>query len=393
MRFRIFERSRSPEDQMRGNPELLQAGDCSGPSQMPVIASKGIRPAVLIIAPVVVVVIRIAVIRIRIPTIKSVISEAAPKPASESAMAKSSPAAEVAESSPAKSSAAETTSAARDGDRPYARKGCFGCAPLDIVKLSSLSLWAFMYLYTFAAAAGGCPKEGDAIVTDRPDVTNSSIAVPVSSLQIENGVNFSARDGAEVLDGTNTRLRLGVAPCLELLVDLPTYFVALRGSASSGFSDVAPAVKWQISPVPGKVDLSAVVGVALPTGTTDIAGRGAQPYVQFPWSWELHDGWGLSGMVTEFIRPADPTSKLVTQTTFVTERKVSEKASLFVEYVGYYPDHSSPSQLINSGGMYRLTPTQQIDFHVAVGLNHNAPNFIFGLGYSIRLDGLLAGNR
>jgi hypothetical protein len=44
MRFRIFERSRSPEDQMRGNPELLQAGDCSGPSQMPVIASKGIRP-------------------------------------------------------------------------------------------------------------------------------------------------------------------------------------------------------------------------------------------------------------------------------------------------------------------------------------------------------------
>ena len=287
----------------------------------------------------------------------------------------------------------ECRGVARGVDRPYAPNGRFGCAPLDVVKISLLSLWAFMCLHTFAAAADGCPKEGDAIATDRPDVTNSSIVVPVGSLQSENGVNFSARDGAGVLDGTNTRLRLGVAPCVELLVDLPTYFAAVRGSATSGFSDVAPAVKWQISPVPGKVDFSAVVGVALPTGTTDIAGRGAQPYMQFPWSWELHDGWGLSGMVTEFIRPSDPTSKLVTQTTFVIEKKVSEKASLFVEYVGYYPDHSGPSQLINSGGMYRLTPTQQIDFHVAFGLNHDAPNFIFGLGYSFRMDGLFAGNR
>jgi Putative MetA-pathway of phenol degradation len=277
--------------------------------------------------------------------------------------------------------------------RPDACRASFGRVSLDIITISALSLLALICLGTFKAIADACPKAGDEIATDRPDVTNSSIVVPVGSLQSENGVNFSARDGARVFDGTNTRLRLGVAPCLELLMDLPTYFAAVRGPASSGFSNVTPAVKWQISPIPGKVDISAVFGVALPTGTPDIAGPGAQPYVQFPWSWELHDGWGLSGMVTEFIRPSDPTSKLVTQTTFVIEKKVSEKASLFVEYVGDYPDHSGPSQLLNSGGMYRLTPTQQIDFHVAVGLNHNAPNYIFGVGYSFRLDGLFTGVR
>lgn len=272
-------------------------------------------------------------------------------------------------------------------------RGSFGCVSLDIVAISALSLWALIGLGTFNATADSCPKAGDEIVTDRPDVTNSSIVVPVGSLQSENGVNVSARDGARIFDGTNSRLRLGVAPCVELLVDLPTYFAAVRSPASSGFSDIAPAVKWQISPVPGKVDLSAVFGVALPTGTTGIAGPGAQPYVQFPWSWELYYGWGLSGMITEFIRPSDPTSKLVTQTTFVIEKKVSEKASLFVECVGYYPDHSGPSQLLNSGGIYRLTPTQQIDFHVAFGLNHNSPNYIFGVGYSFRLDGLFMGTR
>jgi hypothetical protein len=76
-----------------------------------------------------------------------------------------------------------------------------------------------------------------------------------------------------------TRWRLGIAPCLELLVDLPTYFATLRGPKSSGFSDAAPAIKWQVSPIPGTVDLSLVFGVALPTGAEEIAGRGAQPKV------------------------------------------------------------------------------------------------------------------
>jgi hypothetical protein len=235
-----------------------------------------------------------------------------------------------------------------------------------------------------------CPSAKEEIATDRPDVTNSSLVVPEGSLQNENGVNFSARDGARTVDGTNSRWRLGVAPCLELLVDLPTYFANVRGPGVSGFSDVAPALKWQVSPMPGTVDLSLVFGMALPTGASDIAGRGAQPYLQMPWSWELHDGWGLSGMLTEFFRPSDPTTKRITETTFAIEKKVTARASLFVEYVGDYPENAGSSQLLNSGGLYRLSPTQQVDFHVAFGLNHNAPSYIVGVGYSFRIDGLFA---
>jgi hypothetical protein len=241
------------------------------------------------------------------------------------------------------------------------------------------------------AWADSCPTAKDEIVTDRPDVTNSSIVVPVGSFQSENGVNFRSQDGGQIIDGTNTRWRLGIAPCLELLIDLPTDFATLRGRpGSSGFTDVTPAMKWQVSPVPGKIDLSLVAGVALPTGALNIAGPGAQPYLQMPWSWELHDGWGLSGMLTEFFRPSDLTTKQITETTFVIEKKVTEKASLFVEYVGDYPENSSPSQLFNSGGLYHLSPTQQVDFHVAFGLNHNAPSYIVGVVYSFRIDGLFA---
>jgi hypothetical protein len=238
------------------------------------------------------------------------------------------------------------------------------------------------------AANDGCPQNSAEIAADRPDVTNSSLVVPAGSLQNENGVNLTSKDGARIADGTNSRLRLGIAPCLEVLVDLPTYFATVRGQASSGFSDVAPAIKWQISPVPGAFDLSITTGAGLPTGSTTIAGPGIQPYLQFPWSRELGGGWGISGMLTSFFIPVDSTSKFFQQVTFVIEKKISDHADLFVEYVGDYQAHGGASQMLNTGGAYRLTPTRQIDFHFAVGLNRNAPAWIFGIGYSFRLDGL-----
>jgi hypothetical protein len=147
-----------------------------------------------------------------------------------------------------------------------------------------------------------------------------------------------------------------------------------------------PAIKWQISPLPGKIDLSATFGAGLPTGTKAIAGPGVQPYVQFPWSWQLGSSWSVNGMLTNFFTPADPTNKVSTETTLVLEREFAERAFLFIEYVGDYHVHGGPSYLFNSGGGYRITPTQQIDFHVGIGLNDNAPAYIFGMGYSFRLD-------
>jgi hypothetical protein len=238
------------------------------------------------------------------------------------------------------------------------------------------------------ARAESCPTAKDELATDRPDVTNSSLVVPTGSFQSENGVNLTARDGGRTIDGTNTRWRLGLAPCLELLVDLPSYLGSVRAAGTSGFTDLAPAIKWQVSPIPGKFNLSVVVGAALPTGTVDVAGRGTQPYVQLPWSFELHDGWGVSGMLTEFIRPEEITARHVTETTFVVEKKLNGKFSVFTEYVGDYPESAGPTQLINSGGLYRISPKEQIDFHVAFGLNHNSPSYIIGVGYSFRIDGL-----
>jgi hypothetical protein len=267
------------------------------------------------------------------------------------------------------------------------------------------------------ARAAECPLPSSEIATDRPDVTNSGIVVPAGSFQSENGINVRRHEGATIFDGTNSRVRFGVAPCFEFLIDLPNYFAALdrpkvpsyatiaagpraipsgrpahpatdQDGAGFGFTDVIPAIKWQISPDPGKFDLSVTAGLGLPTGAKRIAGQGFQPYLQLPWSRELENGWVLNGMLSEFFRPSDSPSTSISEVTLSIEKKLAEKTSMLVEYAGDYPDRSSPSQLLNWGILYRLTRTQQLDMHLALGLNHNTPDYIVGFGYSFRLDGL-----
>lgn len=65
------------------------------------------------------------------------------------------------------------------------------------------------------------------------------------------------------------------------------------------------------------------------------------------------------------------------------------KLALFAEYVSDTPMHA----LLNVGGGYLLDRTEQIDFHLAFGLNRNSPDYIIGTGYSYRWDNVLARRR
>jgi hypothetical protein len=239
-----------------------------------------------------------------------------------------------------------------------------------------------------SVASEYCPSGATEIATDRPDVTNSSMVVPQGTLQIESGVNSTARSGNSVIDGPTSRVRLGVTPCTELLLDFSDYFYPVRGRGASGFSDLSLAIKHQLAPLPGEFELSVTAGLEFPTGAVRISGSGYGGYVQLPWSREIGDGWSVSGMFTAFWFPGQRRSNPTLEPTFVVERRVGPRADMFIEYFADGPKHGISSQAIDSGGAYRLTPTQQVDFHAGFGLNRESPDFFFGVGYSFRLDGL-----
>ncbi len=153
-----------------------------------------------------------------------------------------------------------------------------GLALLLCPVLLAIASWAPQ---SYATEVARCPGSGQPINTDRPDTANSSVVVPVGSLQSENGVDVSTQHDERALDGTNSRLRLGAAPCLEVFLDIPSYTAALQADAPSGFGNVAPGLKWQISPMPGDFDLSATFGIGLPTGKQAVAGPACSPTCSF----------------------------------------------------------------------------------------------------------------
>jgi hypothetical protein len=216
-------------------------------------------------------------------------------------------------------------------------------------------------------------------------------------LQAENGVDWTVWRGANALDASNTRLRLGVAHCTEFLIDVPDYFGSFDRLQPSGFSDVVASFKRQL-PASFGFDLSVTAGLSFPSGSTEISGRGYQPYIQFPWSHSLAPGWGVAGMLTLAWFLSEPAQNLIFQPTLEFDRELGASADVFVEYVGDY-SHQRPAQLLDGGGAWRLTRTQQLDFHFGFGLNRSSGALngrpidrYFGLGYSIRFDHLLGGS-
>ena len=61
------------------------------------------------------------------------------------------------------------------------------------------------------------------IVTDRPDVTESSIVIPNGSLQLENGVTWTRDQGDASVDFTETLMRLGDSERTEFRLVVPNY--------------------------------------------------------------------------------------------------------------------------------------------------------------------------
>ena len=90
-----------------------------------------------------------------------------------------------------------------------------------------------------------------AIVTDRPDVTESSIVVPKGSLQLENGITWTADHGNQSVDFSETLVRLGVSTRTELRLVTPNYLKDVTSSNASGFNDIAVGVKQQLGPLWG----------------------------------------------------------------------------------------------------------------------------------------------
>jgi hypothetical protein len=232
------------------------------------------------------------------------------------------------------------------------------------------------------------PAESE-IVTDRPDITESSIVVPKGSLQLENGMTWTSDHGHHTLDLSETLVRFGLSTRTELRLVVPNFVSGLGGTGSaSGFDDVALGMKQQLGPLPGGVDLAVILAVSLPSGADRISSHGFDPFVKFPWSRDLKKGWSIGGMQSLFWHTQDGRRDLTWEPTFYLEKQLTKTCDAFAEYGADFARWGGSPQLAHFGTAYRVTPKHQVDFHFGFGLSHAAPNRFFAVGYSFRVDRL-----
>jgi hypothetical protein len=172
--------------------------------------------------------------------------------------------------------------------------------------LTQISIGLLALLLSAMASLHGQDKPSGAadpgpIATDRPSVANSSIVVPVGSIQFENGFLETRSQGQNIIDAPETEVRFGIASRTELRFALPDYFHNLSGGTDlgSGSGDFAFGVKEQLGPL-GGFDVSAIAFLSFPTGAHAISSGGYDPGLQVPWSRALSSKWTAAGMLSVY---------------------------------------------------------------------------------------------
>jgi hypothetical protein len=223
------------------------------------------------------------------------------------------------------------------------------------------------------------------IATDRPAVTNSSVVVPVGSLQVENGFLETRSQDQSVFDGPESLVCFGIAKRTELRFAVPDYFYNLN--AGSGFGDFALGVKQQLGPTHG-FDVSAILFLSFPTGANGVSSGGYDPGLQVPWSRAVSTNWTAAGMFSVYWPTQGRTRNVTGESTFLLDRQLTKPWDAFVEYAGDFPENGGPRHLLHFGTALKITKQQQIDFHVGVGLSSAAVDHLIGIGYSFRIQAI-----
>jgi hypothetical protein len=248
----------------------------------------------------------------------------------------------------------------------------------------------FVVLAAWAAARAQPCGKGAAespIATDRPQVTNSSVVVPCGSLQFENGFQQTGAGGRQGFDLPETSVRLGVLSRTELRLGVPDYLYKADTNAgfANGFGDLSLGFKQQLGPVHG-FDVSVIPSVSLPVGANRISSHGYDPAVQASWSRALSKNWTAAGMLS-VSWPSQSAGRNVTgQSSLYFDRQLTQPWDAYVEYSGAFAARGGPQHTIDAGTAYKLTPHQQLDFHVNFGLAAAAPAHAVGFGYSARFQ-------
>ncbi|TWT44596.1 hypothetical protein RAS1_10110 [Phycisphaerae bacterium RAS1] len=242
----------------------------------------------------------------------------------------------------------------------------------------------------------------EALVSDRPDFTESAEAIPRGHLQLESGYTFTydREDGQRRRDHTapDLLLRAGLFDRFELRLGWPGYSwtsdlyvtetrVGRRVSReewSQGANDQSVGFKYQVCDQENLRPQLAVIGeLAAPSGSRGVSAGDVEPTVKLLWSYDLAERVALAGNVSLSVPQEDGNRFVQVGNSLSLAVSWSDTIGTYCEYFGFYPNsrYSDCAHTLNGGITYLLTDNLQLDWRAGFGLNEEADDFFAGVGF------------
>lgn len=244
------------------------------------------------------------------------------------------------------------------------------------------------------------------LVTDRPDFTESTTAVPVLRMQLEAGYTFTTDDekGFRTEDHTlpEMLLRIGVGEGVELRLGWEGFSSTellfsertdsgrkiRRKEHEDGGTDMEVGVKFHLVEEQGWTpDLGVIVSASLPVGTRTKTSGDVDPQVKWLWAYELTDRASVAGNVNLAVLTSEKGRFFQTAASLTFAYSPADWLGMYVEYYGLYPNDRGTdcAHYLNGGFTFPVNDDLQFDVRCGAGLNEEADDFFVGTGFAIRL--------
>jgi hypothetical protein len=274
--------------------------------------------------------------------------------------------------------------------------------PMSIDPSRSSRFLLFLCCMSLAVTTGGAAEESPPLVTDRPDVTESSEIVSRGYVQFETGINFANFDNAEESVGITTFPTTLIRVGLDRKVELRFEWLGLVSESrnqdgtdvvESGPGNTALGAKIKLREERGAAPrLALLVNAILPTGSKAFRADRIDPGVRAAGSNTLSDRLGLSynlGVVALTLEEddGDVDTHALGRYSVSLGIGLDPRWGAFVELFGFVPlGGPEPSEhLFDLGFTYLTSKTVQLDLSGGFGLNEDADDWFVGAGLSFRL--------
>lgn len=257
-----------------------------------------------------------------------------------------------------------------------------------------LALAGVLCVWPGPPARAQAQTAGD-LVTDRPDQTESPLAVAPGYVQLELGWSYVEAGTVRLHSLPGTLARIGLARGLEARLGFAgwRHLEVSEAEATQGVGPLGLGVKGELLRGEGLKPAVALLGeVLLPTAAEGLGPTRVDPAVRLALAHELGEvvsvGYNV-GVAWLSERSEARESRTFSQGLYTLSLgfALGRRVGAFAEAFGTVPlsDESFAAHLVDGGFTLLVLPNLQLDLSAGVGLDSDADDWFVGAGASLRL--------